>query len=89
MELLIGLAVVVVIIWTLFGRRKPGGGTRAFTSFGSSEVDRLHSEMLTMNLGDEAKVKRLVNFENEKNPKLSKVECYRAAIERLRRDLRR
>ena len=50
----------------------------------SSEVERLHAELLGLVYGDEAQVKRLVDFERRTQP--TREACYRAAIKRLLRD---
>ena len=46
---------------------------------------RLHRQMLSMNMNDEGVVRRLVEYERERNPSLTDTGCYRAAIGRMRR----
>lgn len=54
------------------------------TARDTKEVARLHAELKRMVLGDEKRVKRLVD--HERRPGLSRADCYREAISRLVRD---
>ncbi|MFB2939468.1 hypothetical protein ACE1B6_29795 [Aerosakkonemataceae cyanobacterium BLCC-F154] len=51
-----------------------------------SQLDTRKQRLLKLVYGDAATVTRLVNYERSRNPNMSELELYDAAIERLQRD---
>jgi len=87
------LGAIGLFVGYLVNRNRNGAGRKAFDEPSSSELSsnrlyHLNNDLLLKVLGDQAKAKRLVEFERRKTPTNSEAEHVQAAIDRWERDNR-
>lgn len=59
---------------------------RNITTLDKDSIDELKSELLSMCMGDQEMVDRLIDYERNKKPDANEQELYESSIERIRRD---